>query len=103
MIFFLNAICLNSKFFFQAVIQAAEAKNLLSVASPFLNAIFNGSTSMVLNTTVKEFLFDGIKICNGGRPRLPCTAIRLENPKTMVVEDDGTISIALFRHVSIFK
>lgn len=60
-----------------------------------------GNTDIVISTTVEKLLFKGIKICEGGDPKIPCNRILAEKTKTMRIEKDGSIYISMFNHVRI--
>lgn len=89
-------------YFFQAVVQTAESLGLLPILIRYVDRIFQGKTEMVLNTTVKEFLFDGIEICKNGFPVVPCSVIKAIKPKTIHSGPNKSLLVALFKHVSLF-
>lgn len=74
---------------------------LLNVA---LNGVFGQYNSPLLVVPVRDFLFDGIKICedSGLIVGIVCSQIRTigANSKNLIIQDDGSVSFSLLSQVS---
>ncbi|XP_077290681.1 sensory neuron membrane protein 2-like [Arctopsyche grandis] len=85
---------------FNAILQVAATKGSAELLglSLFLKNIFMNNIDIVISTTIENLLFKGIKICEGGSPKIPCDKILAEKTKTMRIDVDGSIYISMFNH-----
>lgn len=91
----------------QSVLTIAENDPGLSLLLVHLNAnlkaVFNDPKSMFLDTTVREFLFDGVRFCinTNGIAKAICNQIKEGGSKTIRELSDGSLAFSFFNHVSI--
>jgi hypothetical protein len=76
----------------------------LALISGELQNIFGPeATSMFIETTPKQFLFDGVEFCRDpvGIPQIVCMSIEERKSPTIVKTDDGrALRFSMFNHVS---
>ena len=90
-------------------LQAMEARSgnylLLMRANQYWEASFDGEEikGPFVKINVGDYLWNGFKFCKTSNPF--CTFLKTEvnNVKTLEVDNDGSISFAFFRHVSICR
>lgn len=72
----------------------------LAILPEVLETIFNVD-SIIMKTTPREFLFDGIHFCQGDDPisKLLCGMIAEQAPKTIQTNPDGSLRFSLYAHV----
>uniref|UniRef100_A0A1L8DJS2 Sensory neuron membrane protein 2 n=1 Tax=Nyssomyia neivai TaxID=330878 RepID=A0A1L8DJS2_9DIPT len=66
-----------------------------------LHYIFGDNPSMIMRTTPRSLLFEGIEFCWPGRHPLAdvvCNIVKEQITDAMIVLPDGTLSFAMFRH-----
>nr|XP_036215014.1 sensory neuron membrane protein 2 isoform X2 [Bactrocera oleae] len=65
-----------------------------------LKAVFNDPKSMFLDTTVREFLFDGVRFCinTNGIAKAICNQIKEGGSKTIRELSDGSLAFSFFNH-----
>ncbi|XP_055846379.1 sensory neuron membrane protein 2 isoform X2 [Episyrphus balteatus] len=87
-----------------SLLQIAENDPGLSLLLMHLNAnlreIFNDQKSMFVTTTVKNYLFDGVRFCINpqGLARAICKQIKDQGSKTIRALDDGSLAFSFFYH-----
>ncbi|XP_067646318.1 sensory neuron membrane protein 2 isoform X2 [Eurosta solidaginis] len=87
-----------------SVLQIAENDPGLSLLLLHLNAnlkaVFNDPKSMFLDTTVREFLFDGVRFCinTNGIAKAICNQIKEGGSKTIRELSDGSLAFSFFNH-----
>lgn len=93
----------------QSIIQTIEQDTpyILALVSGELEKIFGpqASSSMFIETTPKQFLFDGIEFCKDpvGISQIVCMSIEDRKSPTIVKSMDGrSLRFSMFNHVSIF-
>ncbi|XP_055846378.1 sensory neuron membrane protein 2 isoform X1 [Episyrphus balteatus] len=88
----------------KSLLQIAENDPGLSLLLMHLNAnlreIFNDQKSMFVTTTVKNYLFDGVRFCINpqGLARAICKQIKDQGSKTIRALDDGSLAFSFFYH-----
>lgn len=75
---------------------------MLPILPLVMEQIFNVN-SIIMETTPREFLFDGIHFCQDQDEltALVCGLIAAQAPKTIQVNPDGSLRFALYAHVSM--
>ncbi|KAM7358354.1 sensory neuron membrane protein 2 isoform 3-T8 [Cochliomyia hominivorax] len=65
-----------------------------------LNPIFNNPKTMFVHTTVKEYLFDGVRFCINpqGLAKAICNQIKEGGSKTIRELKDGSLAFSFFNH-----
>ncbi|KAL5282468.1 CD36 family protein [Megaselia abdita] len=87
-----------------SVLQLSEGNPALSLLMTHLNhnldMIFDNPSSMFLYTSVKNFLFDGVKFCinPSGLAKVICNQIKDKGSKTIKTLQDGSLAFSLFNH-----
>lgn len=73
---------------------------LMAQINANLNGVFNSPTSMFVSTTVREYLFEGVRFCINptGLARAICKQIRDKGTKTIRALDDGSLAFSFFNH-----
>lgn len=90
----------------QSVLQIAENDPGLSLLLVHLNAnikgLFNDPKSMFVTTTVREYLFEGVRFCINpqGIAKAICNQIKEGASKTIRELPDGSLAFSFFNHVS---
>ncbi|KAL5282467.1 CD36 family protein [Megaselia abdita] len=88
----------------KSVLQLSEGNPALSLLMTHLNhnldMIFDNPSSMFLYTSVKNFLFDGVKFCinPSGLAKVICNQIKDKGSKTIKTLQDGSLAFSLFNH-----
>lgn len=88
----------------KSLLQIAENDPGLSLLLTHLNAnlreIFSDPRSMFVTTTVKKYLFDGVRFCINpqGLARAICKQIKDQGSKTIRELDDGSLAFSFFYH-----
>ncbi|XP_054733548.1 sensory neuron membrane protein 2 isoform X3 [Anastrepha obliqua] len=88
----------------KSVLQIGENDPGLSLLLVHLNAnlkaVFNDPKSMFLDTTVREFLFDGVRFCinTNGIAKAICNQIKEGGSKTIRELSDGSLAFSFFNH-----
>ncbi|XP_055909082.1 sensory neuron membrane protein 2 isoform X1 [Eupeodes corollae] len=88
----------------KSLLQIAENDPGLSLLLMHLNAnlreIFNDPRSMFVTTSVKQYLFDGVRFCINpqGLARAICKQIKDQGSKTIRALDDGSLAFSFFYH-----
>lgn len=74
---------------------------MLSVLPLVMEEIF-GINSILMETTPREFLFEGVGFCKNQDDisKLVCGLIAENAPATIKLRDDGSLSFSLYGHVS---
>lgn len=67
-----------------------------------MNAIFDNPKSMFLTTTVRQYLFDGVRFCIDpqGLAKAICNQIKESGSKTIRELSDGSLAFSFLHHVS---
>lgn len=67
-----------------------------------MKAIFNDPKTMFVRTTVREYLFDGVRFCINpqGLAKAICNQIKDGGSKTIRELKDGSLAFSFFNHVS---
>lgn len=73
----------------------------VSILPQLMELIF-GLDSVIMQTTPREFLFDGVHFCKGDDvlSELMCGMISEQGLKTIKVNEDGSLRFSLYGHVS---
>lgn len=88
------------------MLQIGENDPGLAILLVHLNAnmksIFNDPKSMFVHTSVKEYLFDGVRFCINpqGLAKAICNQIKDGGSKTIRELKDGSLAFSFFNHVS---
>ncbi|XP_073836371.1 sensory neuron membrane protein 2 isoform X2 [Musca autumnalis] len=88
----------------KSVLQIGENDPGLAILLVHLNAnikaIFNDPKSMFVHTTVKEYLFDGVRFCINpqGLAKAICNQIKDGGSKTIRELKDGSLAFSFFNH-----
>ena len=89
----------------QTILQFAEnqSPDLLGFVNNELPRIFGPINSMFINTTPKEFLFDGVEFCTNrfGIPGIVCRQVKDRNSTTIRETESGSLKFSFFSHVRI--
>jgi len=91
---------------FQSVLQISENDPGLALLLVHLNAnlkaVFNDPRSMFVSTSVREYLFDGVRFCINpqGIAKAICNQIKESGSKTIREQSDGSLAFSFFGHVS---
>ena len=66
-----------------------------------LKGVFDNPKSMFVTTTVRNYLFEGVRFCINptGLARAICKQIQEQGSKTIRVLDDGSLGFSFFNHV----
>lgn len=62
-----------------------------------------GVNSILMETTPRQFLFDGVNFCQGQDElsQMVCGLIMQNAPTTIKVNEDGSLRFSMFAHVSV--
>ncbi|GAB0090239.1 uncharacterized protein DMENIID0001_049410 [Sergentomyia squamirostris] len=74
---------------------------MLQPINEVVDLIFGDNTAIIMRTTPRKFLFDGIEFCQPGRHDLAdivCNIVKEQMPDAMIELPDGSLSFAMFRH-----
>ncbi|XP_055685790.1 sensory neuron membrane protein 2 [Lutzomyia longipalpis] len=74
---------------------------MLGPVNQVLPYIFGDDASIIMRTTPRRFLFEGIEFCWPGRhgvADLVCSIVKEQMPDAMIELPDGSLSFAMFRH-----
>ncbi|XP_013112608.1 sensory neuron membrane protein 2 isoform X3 [Stomoxys calcitrans] len=97
-----NIVALNMHM--NSVLQIGENDPGLAILLVHLNAnikaIFNDPKSMFVSTSVKEYLFDGVRFCINpqGLAKAICNQIKEGGSKTIRELKDGSLAFSFFNH-----
>ncbi|KAL9905933.1 sensory neuron membrane protein 2 isoform 3-T3 [Glossina fuscipes fuscipes] len=97
-----NIVVLNMHM--NSVLEISENDPSLAILLVHLNAnlkgIFNDPKSMFVSTTVKNYLFDGVRFCINpqGLAKAICNQIKESGSKTLRELKDGSLAFSFFHH-----
>uniref|UniRef100_A0A1A9ULV3 Sensory neuron membrane protein 2 n=1 Tax=Glossina austeni TaxID=7395 RepID=A0A1A9ULV3_GLOAU len=88
----------------KSVLEISENDPSLAILLVHLNAnlkgIFNDPKSMFVSTTIKNYLFDGVRFCVNpqGLAKAICNQIKESGSKTLRELKDGSLAFSFFHH-----
>lgn len=80
----------------------AEEKGQGSIIGGAVDKVFNSPTNMFVKTTVREYIFDGVRFCTdrGGIPGVVCLLVEQQGSQTIRKDPDDSLRFSFFNHVS---
>lgn len=75
----------------------------LGILNAQLGSIFGQAESIFMQTTARDFLFDGIPLCVNvfGLAEIICDMLKSRELHTLKTMPDGSVNFALFAYVSL--